>query len=211
MDDGAAHDALTLQDETDLRGRYPEPSDLVRNKILNQIDPHARAFIGLSPFLVIATAGADGSADASPRGDAPGFVTVLDRKTLLIPDRRGNNLCDSLSNVLENPKVGLVFFVPGVNETLRINGGAMITSDPALLEPMAVEGKVPTSALKVTVEQLYFHCGKALIRSRLWDPAVQIERRSFPTLGKILADQIKGLDSDEVQSGLETAYKDRLY
>ncbi|WP_395677833.1 pyridoxamine 5'-phosphate oxidase family protein [Inquilinus sp.] len=184
---------------------------MIRDKILDSIDPHARAFIGLSPFLVIATAGADGSADASPRGDAPGFVAVVDRKTLLIPDRRGNNLCDSLSNVVENPKVGLVFFVPGVNETLRVNGGAEITSDPELLEPMAVEGKVPTSALKVTVEQLYFHCGKALIRSRLWDPAVQIERRSFPTLGKILADQIKGLDSDEVQSGLETAYKDRLY
>jgi uncharacterized protein len=211
MDDGAAHDALTLQDETDLRGRYPEPSDLVRNKILDRIDLHARAFIGLSPFLVIATAGADGSADASPRGDAPGFVTVLDGKTLLVPDRRGNNLCDSLSNVLENPKVGLVFFVPGVNETLRINGGAVITSDPALLEPMAVDGKVPTSALKVTVDELYFHCGKALIRSRLWDPAAQIERRSFPTLGKILADQIKGLDSDEVQTGLETSYRDRLY
>jgi PPOX class probable FMN-dependent enzyme len=211
MDEAAGRHDRTIQDQADLRGRYPEPSELVRNKILDRIDPHARAFIGLSPFLVIATAGADGSADASPRGDAPGFVTVADSKTLLIPDRRGNNLCDSLSNVVENPKVGLVFFVPGVNETLRVNGGAEITTDPALLDPMAVDGKVPTSALKVTVEELYFHCGKALIRSRLWDPAVQIERRSFPTLGKILADQIKGLDSDEVQSGLETAYRDRLY
>jgi PPOX class probable FMN-dependent enzyme len=160
---------------------------------------------------VIATAGADGSADASPRGDAPGFVTVADETTLLIPDRRGNNLCDSLSNVVANPKVGLVFFVPGVNETLRVNGGAAITTDPAVLQPMAVDGKVPTSALRVTVDQLYFHCGKALIRSRLWDPAVQIERGSFPTLGKILADQIKGLDTAETDTRLENSYRNHLY
>ncbi|TSD85161.1 pyridoxamine 5'-phosphate oxidase family protein [Mycobacterium sp. KBS0706] len=211
MGEAAGRHDQSIQDQDSLRDLYPEPRAMIRDKILDRIDPHARAFIGLSPFLVIATAGADGSADASPRGDAPGFVTVADGNTLLIPDRRGNNLCDSLSNVLENPRVGLVFFVPGINETLRVNGGAAITTDPALLEPMAVEGKVPASALRVTVEELYFHCGKALIRSRLWDPAAQIERSSFPTLGKILADQIKGLDSDEVQSGLETAYRDRLY
>jgi len=211
MGEAAGRHDQSIQDQDSRRDLYPEPRAMIRDKILDRIDPHARAFIGLSPFLVIATAGADGSADASPRGDAPGFVTVADGNTLLIPDRRGNNLCDSLSNVLENTRVGLVFFVPGINETLRVNGGAAITTDPALLEPMAVEGKVPASALRVTVEELYFHCGKALIRSRLWDPAAQIERSSFPTLGKILADQIKGLDSDEVQSGLETAYRDRLY
>ncbi|MGK9165038.1 pyridoxamine 5'-phosphate oxidase family protein [Inquilinus limosus] len=211
MDDGIVrHDGI-VRDQTELRSRYAEPSELVRNKLLNRIDRHARAFIGLSPFLVIATAGADGSADASPRGDAPGFVTVADDRTLLIPDRRGNNLCDSLSNVIENPKVGLVFFVPGVNETLRVNGSAAITTDPAVLQPMAVDGKVPASALRVTVGQLYFHCGKALIRSRLWDPAVQIERGSFPTLGRILADQIKGVDTAEADARLENSYRNHLY
>lgn len=211
MDDGIAGGIDTVQDQGELRSRYPEPSGLVQSKILTRIDQHARAFIGLSPFLVIATAGTDGSADASPRGDAPGFVTVADETTLLIPDRRGNNLCDSLSNVIENPKVGLVFFVPGINETLRINGGAIITTDPAVLMPMAVDGKTPTSALRVTVEQSYFHCGKALIRSRLWDPAVQIERKSFPTLGKILSDQIKGVETADADARLDNSYRNHLY
>lgn len=198
--------------ETDtLRDLYGEPSDLVQRKELPKLDKHCRHFISLSPFLVLATAGADGSADASPRGDAPGFVAVLDDRTLLIPDRRGNKRIDSLRNVVANPQAGLIFFVPGVNETLRVNGRAEITTDQALLEPLAVQGKVPESGLLLHVEEAYLHCAKALIRSKLWDPESQIDRKTLPSLGRMIADQIEGVDADEADDYVEESYRNRLY
>ena len=200
-----------IADSDSLRELYGEPSDLVQRKELGKLDKHCRHFISLSPFLVLATAGADGSADASPRGDAPGFVAVLDDRTLLIPDRRGNKRIDSLRNVVENPQAGLIFFIPGVNETLRVNGRAEIVTDPALLEPLAVQGKVPESGLLLHVDEAYLHCAKALIRSKLWNAESQIDRKTLPTLGQMIADQIDGIDAEAADNYVEESYRNRLY
>lgn len=199
-----------IASETDLRDCYAAPSELVQKKILRRLDKHARAFIALSPFAVLATHGPDG-ADCSPRGDAPGFARVEDDTTLLLPDRRGNNLIDSLRNVAQSGDVGLLFMVPGINETLRVNGRATIVTDAARLAPMAVQGKAPASALEIAVREVYFHCGKALIRSDLWNPAKHVPRQSFPSLGRIIADQIAGLDAEAADANLEESYKTRLY
>ncbi|HZS84858.1 MAG TPA: pyridoxamine 5'-phosphate oxidase family protein [Stellaceae bacterium] len=194
-----------------LRAHYGAPSERALKKQLARLDEHCRSFIALSPFLVIATMGADGLADASPRGDAPGFVAILDETTLLIPDRPGNNRVDSLGNLAENPAVGLLFFVPGVNETLRVNGHARITTDTSLLAPLSAQGKAPRSGLLVAVKEAYFQCGKALLRAKLWDPASRIERSSFPSLGRILADQIGDTDAAAADRTIEEAYRTRLY
>lgn len=194
-----------------LRGLYGEPSERARLKALAKLDVHCRRFIELSPFLVIGTADADGHADCSPRGDAPGFVQVLDDETLAIPDRPGNNRVDTMSNIVANPHVGLIFFVPGINETLRVNGQARIVTDEALLEAMAVNGKAPKSAIVVTVEQTFLHCAKALIRSRLWEPETRVERSVYPSLGRVLADQIAGVDAGTAEASIEEGYREKLY
>jgi PPOX class probable FMN-dependent enzyme len=194
----------------DVRALYGEPSDLVRKKVLDRLDKHCQHFIRLSPFVVIASCDETG-ADATPRGDAPGFVAILGDRKLLIPDRRGNNRIDTLLNVARNPQIGLLFMVPGINETLRVNGTGRITSDPALLEPMAAQGKVPTSALEVDVQEAFFHCGKAMIRSRLWEADAKVDRKIFPSLGRIVADQIAGIDAEAAEKNLEEAYRSRLY
>lgn len=201
----------TITSAAQLEDLYGEPSERARRKVLNRLDVHCRRFIAASPFLVLGTAAADGSADCSPRGDAPGFVKVLDDRTLVIPDRLGNNRVDSMRNIVENPNIGLIFFVPGVNETLRVNGHARILCEPDLLADFAVNGKIPKTAIVMTVKEAFLHCAKALIRSRLWDPATQIERTSFPSLGRMLADQIAGLDPDEAEAGIAEAYRNRLY
>ena len=200
-----------IRNRDDLRAHYGEQSDLVKRKVLARLDPHCRSFIAASPFLVLATADESGACDASPKGDAPGFVAVPDDRTLVIPDRPGNRRVDSMGNLLGNPRVGLIFFVPGMNETLRVNGSAEITTDPVLLAPLAVKGKQPLSGIVVRVEEAFLHCGKALIRSRLWDPETRIDRKTFPSLGKMVADQIGGLDADEAQAHVEESYRERLY
>lgn len=201
----------TITTVEELYGIYKQPGERAIKKEISRLDKHCRNFIALSPFLVMGTDGGDGTADASPRGDAPGFVTVLDDKTLLIPDRRGNNRLDSLINIIRNPAVGLIFLVPGINETLRINGNATITTDPEFLDRQAVDGKPPTSALLVEVKSAYMHCAKALIRSKLWAEDNKVERSSFPTLGQVMADQIAGMDAAEADAYLEVAYKENLY
>jgi uncharacterized protein len=200
----------TIVSESDLRECYAAPNEMVQKKILPRLDKHARAFIALSPFLVLATHGPDG-ADCSPRGDAPGFVRVENDTTLLLPDRRGNNLIDSLRNVTQSPDVGLLFMVPGINETLRVNGRAAIITDAARLQPMAVQGRAPTSALEIGVREVFFHCGKALIRSDLWNADKHVPRSSFPPLGRVIADQIAGIDAEAAEANLEESYRTRLY
>jgi PPOX class probable FMN-dependent enzyme len=194
-----------------LRALYGAPSELSLKKQLTRLDPHCRRFIALSPFLVLATVGKDGLPDASPRGDAPGFVSVLDDETLLVPDRRGNNRLDSLQNISEQSGVGLIFFVPGINETLRVNGHARITTDAALLARFAVDGKVPRTGLLVAVKEVYYHCAKALIRAKLWDSSRHIARKEFPSLGRILADQIAGTDAAATEQTIAEGYRERLY
>ena len=186
-------------------------SPMAVKKVLYRLDGHCRRFIELSPFLVIATADAEGRADASPRGDPPGFVRVLDDTTLLLPDRLGNNRVDSFGNILSHPGVGIVFFVPGVEETLRVNGTAAVTTDAGLLEGSAVNGRAPKTGTIIAVQEVFFPCAKALQRSRLWDPAAQIERSAFPSLGRIIADQQKGWDAADAEAKIETAYRERLY
>ena len=201
----------TMENVEHLRESYGAPSERSLKKQLNRLDKHCRDFIARSPFLVIASADPSGRCDASPKGDAPGFVQVIDDTTLMIPDRLGNNRIDTLANLLARPGIGLIFFVPGINETLRVNGRACITTDPALLEPLAVNGKVPRSAILVTAEEIYFHCGKALIRSDLWNPDKQVRRSDFPSLGRILADQIGGISVEESERYTAESYKTRLY
>src|SRR5882724_1110709 len=182
-----------IDDVEQLHAAYGAPGERAVKKQLSRLDKHCRDFIARSPFVVIASADPAGCCDASPKGDAPGFVRVIDEATLLIPDRLGNNRVDTLGNLVERPGIGVIFFVPGINETLRVNGRACITTDPALLEPLAVNGKVPRSGILVSADEIYFHCGKALIRSDLWNPEKQTRRSDFPSLGHILADQIGGI------------------
>ncbi|GLQ07703.1 pyridoxamine 5'-phosphate oxidase family protein [Sneathiella chinensis] len=194
-----------------LESLYGPVREAVRKKLLPSLDPHSRHFISLSPFLVMATSNRDGWEDASPKGDEPGFVRVVDDKTLLIPDRIGNNLTDSLRNILENPEIGLIFFLPGIRETLRVNGPADIIAAPDLLQEFSVNGKPPRSVIRVTVREAYMHCGKSIIRSDLWGDSHRIDQKSFPSLGQILADQIAGHDVRELDAALETSYKEKLY
>ena len=201
-----------IEDIAEIRELYGEPMERAVKKQLPRLEKHSRAFIALSPFLVIASADPRGRVDASPKGDAPGFVQVIDDATLLIPDRLGNNRVDTIGNLLAAPGVGLIFFVPGLRETLRVNGKARITTDPALLEACAVNGKPPRSGILVTAEEVYFHCGKALIRSDLWNPAKMLKHADFPPLGQIIAEQIgDGRPVEESVRYTEESYRTRLY
>jgi len=201
-----------IADEAVLRGMYPPMSELGRLKCLDRLDKHCRTFIGLSPFVALGTARADGSTDVSPRGDAPGFVRVLDDRTLLLPDRPGNNRLDSLSNVLSNPNVGMLFMIPGVDDTLRVNGTAELTTEPALLAGMAVQGKLPPSALKIAVTECFLHCGKALKRSRLWQDDYKIERKTLPGLGTMIVEQTRArIDPAEADARVEEGYRTKMY
>ena len=174
-----------------LEALYGTPLPRSLLKEIDYISDHYRAFIEKAPFVVVATSGPEGL-DTSPRGDPPGFVRVADAKTVLIPDRRGNNRLDTLRNLVRDPRISLLFLIPGVGETLRINGRAAIVTEPALCASFTTQGKVPTSVLVVTVERIYFQCQKALVRSRLWSAEAQIPRSALPSTGQILAARSNG-------------------
>jgi uncharacterized protein len=196
-----------ISSDAHLRSIYRSPpqNSLALRCMLPELDKHHRAFIALSPFVVIASADREGAPDVSPRGDLPGFVAVPDSRTLIIPDRPGNKKLVTFTNLLENPAIALFFMVPGRTETLRVNGEARITTDPTLLVPLAVGGKAPLSALVVTVELAFFHCGRALIRSRLWHADAQVASDALPTLGQMFADQIAGVDAADAEARLDRA------
>ena len=201
-----------IADKNNLGQLYGEPSERAVLKQLDHLDKHCRAFIEISPFLVIGTMGSDGLGDVSPRGDAPGFVKVRDEKTIYLPDRLGNNRTDTLLNVIDNSGVGLLFLVPGMNETLRVNGNAKITIDRNILEGLSAQGKAPRSALEISVEEAYLQCAKALIRSKLWEEDYKIKRKSFPSLGKIISDQIgRGDDENRAEKSIQEGYRTKLY
>jgi hypothetical protein len=201
-----------VTDTTALREIIGEPAAIAATKEMPALDRHCRHFISLSPFLCLSSMNADGKADVSPRGDPPGFVKVLDDKTVLIPDRKGNGRLDTMENILEQPSVAVIFFVPGIEETLRLNGKASITRDPALLEDMAVQGKTPPLGIKIEIDTVYFHCAKALKRSRLWDGEAQIDRGDFPRYGQIVKDQRNpGGTADEIEDYIQTNYKTEMY
>ena len=168
----------------ELEALYGQPHERAVNKEIDHVNDDYRRFIELSPFVVLASTGPDG-VDCSPRGDAPGFVRIVDARTLALPDRVGNNRVDSLRNVVERAHVALLFIVPGVGEMLRVNGRGRVATDPGLLESFAVGGKPPRSVLMIDVDAVYFHCSKAIARSQLWDPAQHVERAQLPSAGQI--------------------------
>src|SRR5438067_444890 len=170
---------------------YGEPYGPSIAKETNRITVHYRAFIETAPFFALASGGPDGL-DCSPRGDAPGFVRVADERTLLIPDRRGNNRIDTLRNILHDPRVALLFLIPGCGETIRVNGRAKISSDPALAQSFLVDGKTPRAVLVVSVDRVFYQCSKAIVRSKLWDPSRHVDRKSLPSNGTILAELTEG-------------------
>jgi len=173
-----------------LRSHYKAPMDVAVRKELRILDTHSRNFIARSPFVLIGTSDGNGNADVTPKGDKPGFVKVLDDITIAIPDRPGNNRLDTLENLLVNPAIGLLFLIPAMNETLRVNGEARVTFDEGLRKEMAVEGKAPQSVIVVKARAVYMHCAKAFLRSNLWAPESWRPRSEMPTLGEILKDQV---------------------
>ncbi|MBM3516983.1 MAG: pyridoxamine 5'-phosphate oxidase family protein [Alphaproteobacteria bacterium] len=208
-----ASDATVFTDTALLRGFVGAPMDLAVQKSLPKLDRLCRKFIADSPFLCLGTADRHGTADVSPRGDPPGFVQVLDDTTILIPERPGNRRVDSLANIVENPNVGILFFVPGIEETLRLNGRASVIRDSALLAGLAVNGKAPKLAIRVEVQEVFLHCAKALKRSKLWDPARHRSRKDFPSIGRAILEQTRSnaYDADEVDRLVEDDYKNNLY
>ncbi len=193
-----------------LRALYGEPTPLAVRKEIDRLDDHCRRFIALSPFVLMASAGRDGLADVSPKGDAPGFVAVLDDHRLAIPDRRGNRRIDSLLNLVERPGIGLLFMIPGVDETLRVNGTAEIHDDPALSARFSARGQPALTAIVVTVREAFIHCGKALMRSDLWGEAHRVERGALPTIGEMLRDQTRSQDYPTAQAEIEARYRESL-
>jgi len=172
-----------------LRALYATPGERAVKKQLSSLDRHCRRFIELSPFLVLATAGATGTMDASPRGGVPGFIKLRDECTLLVPDAPGNNRLDSLENILATGRVGLLFLVPGIDETLRVNGSAVLSQAADDLALCTDDRRVPKVVVRVTVQEAYLHCAKALMRSRLWSPESHVDRSLLPTLGQMINDQ----------------------
>ena len=204
------HETITSVDE--LRRIIGTPGELVIKKELPQLDEHMRRFIACSPFIILATHGSDGRCDASPRGDAPGFVQVIDERTLLIPDRRGNRRIDSLQNIVATGRVGLIFLIPDVGETLRINGRACIIQDEAWLTPHTAQGRRPLLGIAVEAEECYLQCAKAIMRSKLWETHERPDLSQLSSFAQMLVDQtqIPDLDTAKMQEMLDGAYQ-RLY
>jgi PPOX class probable FMN-dependent enzyme len=193
-----------------LRALYPPAKERSVQKQLDHLDRHCLRFVQLSPFVVLSSSSAQGRCDASPRGGEPGFVRAADAKTLLIPDAPGNNRLDTLENLVGAGGIGLLFLVPGVDETLRVNGRGRLLVDPALLRTFANEKRTPRLVIEVKVEDAYLHCAKALMRSRLWDPASRIERSTLPSMGEMLRDQIGPQVPAETQEQMLERYKSDL-
>jgi uncharacterized protein len=201
---------LTTLAAGDLAAIYPDPTPRVIAKARPEIDTHAKRFITMSPFCVLATSGLDGSVDASPRGGNPGFVHVEGPNLLVMPDRSGNNRIDSFRNIVEGTGLlQLIFFVPGIDETLRVSGRGSLTADVELLATMKEFGKLPRAALRIDVREVYFHCGKALMRSRLWSHETRVERTSFPSIAEVIHDQTK-LGEPEPQAVVAARYQEQL-
>jgi len=205
-------DFIGTHDELRSIYKTPEPNAGSIRKELKKLDGHCRSFIARSPFVLIGSSDGNGNADVTPKGDRPGFAAILDDSTIAIPDRPGNNRLDTLENIIVNPAVGLLFLVPGMNETLRVNGTARITVDAALRERLAVEGKPAISVVVVTVKAAYMHCAKAFMRSELWKPETWPDRSKMPTLGQIMRDQM-AIDetAEEADRRHDRVYKETLW
>jgi uncharacterized protein len=201
-----------VETQSALRALYGAPGERALRKELHRLDQHCRSFIAHSPFVLIGSFDNSGNADVTPKGDRPGFVAVLDDRTIAIPDRPGNNRLDTLENIVVNPAVGLLFLIPGMNETLRANGDARITVDEELRRRLSHDGKLPASVIVVKLRSVYMHCAKAFIRSDLWHPDTWPERESMPTLGAILKDQLALTETAaETDLRLDESYQKTLW
>lgn len=201
-----------VRTEEELRAILGYPSHVAANKAVSELDAHCRAFIATSPFMMIASADAEGNMDISPKGDPAGFVQVLDDKTLAIPDRPGNRRGDTFRNILQNPKVALFFFIPGKQETLRVNGRAMIVRDLWLRERMAIQGKIPDFVTVVTIDEAFLHCAKCVIRSGIWQQERWPDLEGLASLARVMIDHGKLADSEaKVQELIDASYRERLY
>ena len=208
----------TYESTTELRDTMGEAMEIAVQTSISTLDKHCKEFIARSPFLCIGTTGADGKADVSPRGDPPGFVQVIDDTTLFIPDRPGNNRLDTMSNIIENPNVGLLFLVPGFDDTLRVNGKATVVRDAALAEQAAIRGKAPKVGIRVEVQEAFLHCAKAFRRSKLWDPASRQDRKEMPTLARMILEQTAPANEPPSEQSVQDAdefvednYRTELY
>jgi uncharacterized protein len=199
--------------EAELRAIVGEPTERAVKKQIDRLDEHCRSIIAASPFMLLGTASAGGWCDVSPKGDAPGFVQVLDERTLAIPDRPGNKRLDSLKNIVENPRVGLLFMVPGKGETLRVNGRAAIVRDEPLLARLTFEGKQPLLAIVVEVEEAFAHCSKAFIRSHLWEPETWPDSSALPSISRMVFDHTRpaGMTLEQIEAATAEAYRTKLY
>lgn len=204
-------DIISSTDE--LRVILGEPSKRAEAKVIHQLDEHCHTLLKHAPFLVLSTSNEDGSCDASPRGDAPGFVHILDDHHIVIPERPGNKRIDSLQNIVSNPHVGLLFMIPGMEETLRINGKAYITRNQELLEKLEANQKVPQFGIIVEIQEIYIHCAKAFIRSKLWDPTTWPSRNELPSMATIVKAHADLRESsiEEIEESLQESYTTRLY
>jgi len=202
-----------ISTEDALRAIIPAPRGSgAWDKSLDFIDPHSAAFISRSPFVMIATSSASGQMDISPKGDPPGFVRVVDERTLAIPDRPGNGRADTFRNLLENPRLSVYFLVPGRSETLRVNGSARLVKDQWLLDEMAVKGRPAQLAIAVDVEEAFFHCAKCVVRSNLWDAASWDDASELASLGQVMRDQLKlQVEAEKIEAGLQRDIETRLY
>ena len=201
---------MIIETVAQLRALYPAPRERALKKQMTELDAHCMRFIDLSPFMVVASVGASGVLDSSPRGGAPGFVRAVDARTLLVPDAPGNNRLDTLENVIATGKVGLLFFIPGVDETLRINGAARLSCSPQQLQVFASEKRIPRLCVEVTVAEAYLHCAKALMRSKLWQPSAQVPRSVLPTMGQMINDQSGMACAPETQEEMLRRYEPDL-
>ncbi len=200
-----------ITSEEQLQALYGAKTPASVFKEIHYINDGYRRLIEAAPFVAVATSGPEGL-DCSPKGDAAGFVRILDDKTLAVPDRPGNNRLDGFRNILRDPRVALLFLIPGVGETLRINGRATISVDPELMQSFTVNGKLPRCVLLVHIESIYFHCSKAIVRSKLWDEATKVDRKSLPSLGTLIAETSQGkLDRESIDRGLDERIKAQLY
>ncbi|SEO93434.1 pyridoxamine 5'-phosphate oxidase family protein [Paenibacillus sp. OV219] len=199
--------------EEELRSMLGYPSELVRNKVFSRLDRHCREFIAGSPLVFVATSDASGACDVSPRGDAAGFVAVLDDTHLLIPERPGNKRMDTLRNILANPQIGLIFIIPGLEETLRINGRACIIKEQERLQPLEAHGKIPLLGIGVEIEEGFIHCAKAFKRSKLWEQGSWPVEETLPNPARILVDHASklGKTEEEIAAALRDSYEKRLY
>ena len=194
-----------------LREIYKPSTGRAALKVLTKLEKHSRQFIDLSPFLVMSSMGTDGIADISPRGEAPGFVQILDDMTVAIPDRPGNNRLDTFTNILSNPAVGLIFFIPGVDEILRLQGDAELRDDENLKVKFEVKGKRPAAVVVVKLREVYLHCAKAIMRAELWEEASKIDRSLLPSMGQIMKEQIGSVGPAETQEEMVARNKEVLY